>query len=254
MCDLSLLHRVPTATREPPGALVLVHLKQLLMDARVYASGDERLIFKRLRAKGSPSSGVVPRACLRDGEGRSCIASSVPERTLCQRSSARQLAHQELRCVGRECGDEARKGIVSARVVLGHDGLARSAKGEAEVVDHGGDQGAAHDAAGHEGGKRSPECRAKAQPAAGAARGGLPLRVVRQVAAERSADRGPQLSVESDQQILIQNVPVDAHVTHKLGDISALPGGDHLSGGRGQRCQSQSASHRKLAPTPNPVH
>ena len=42
--------------------------------------------------------------------------------------------------------------FVGARVVLGHDGLARGAKGEAEVVDHG-DQGAAHDAGGHEGGK-----------------------------------------------------------------------------------------------------
>ena len=30
--------------------------------------------------------------------------------------------------------------IVSTRVVLGHDGLARGAIGEAEVVDHGGEQ------------------------------------------------------------------------------------------------------------------
>ena len=32
----------------------------------------------------------------------------------------------------------------------------------------------------------------------------------------------------SDQQILIQHVPVDAHVIHKFGDISALPGEDCL--------------------------
>ena len=61
--------------------------------------------------------------------------------------------------------------------------------------------------------------------------GGLPPRVVRQVTAERSADRGPQLSVESDQQILVKEVPIDAHVIHELGHVCALPGGDHLRGG-----------------------
>ena len=40
-----------------------------------------------------------------------------------------ELSHQELRCVRREGGDEARKGFVGARVVLGHDGLARGADG-----------------------------------------------------------------------------------------------------------------------------
>ena len=31
--------------------------------------------------------------------------------------------------------------------------------------------------------------------------------------------------------VLVQHVSVDAHVIHKLGDISALPGEDHLCGG-----------------------
>ena len=63
-------------------------------------------------------------------------------------------------------GDKACKGFVGARVVLGQDGLARSAKGEAEVVDPCGDQGPAHDAADHEGGKRDAKRHAEAQPAA----------------------------------------------------------------------------------------
>ena len=45
-----------------------------------------------------------------------------------------------------------------------HDGLVRDAKGEAEVVDHGGHQGAAHDATGDEGRERNPKRRAEAQP------------------------------------------------------------------------------------------
>ena len=83
-----------------------------------------------------------------------------------------ELTQQELRCGGREGGDKARKRFIGARVVLGHDGLARSAKGEAEVVDHGGDQGAAHDAAGHEDGKHGPKRRALAHTTAGDACGG----------------------------------------------------------------------------------
>ena len=84
-----------------------------------------------------------------------------------------KLSHQELRCVRREGGDKLRKGFVGARVVLGRDGLARGAKGEAEVVDHCGDQGAAHDAAGHEGGKCDSKSRAEARAATEDPRGGL---------------------------------------------------------------------------------
>ena len=158
---------------------------------------------------------------------------SVPERTLCQRSSrsARiELSHQELRCVRREGGDKARKGFVSARVVLGHDRLARGAKGEAEVVDHGGDQEAAHDAAGHEGGKRDPKRWAEAQPAAGDAHGGLSTRVVWQVAAGRGAHGGSHLPVRGSQQIMIEQIPVDARVVHELGHVSTLPAEHHLRG------------------------
>ena len=115
-----------------------------------------------------------------------------------------ELSHQELRCVRRGSGDKARKGFVGARVVLGRDGLARSAKGEAEVVDPCGDQEAAHDAAGHEGGKRDPKRHAEAQPAAGDTRGGLPPKVIRQVAAERGAHGGSHLPVKGSQQIMIE--------------------------------------------------
>ena len=58
--------------------------------------------------------------------------------------------------------DEARESSVGARVVLCRDELIRGAEGVADVVDHGGYQGAAHNAAGDEGG---------AQPAAGDACG-----------------------------------------------------------------------------------
>ena len=60
------------------GALVLVFLEQ----------PDDGRRFKRLRARGcssspSPSSQVMTQTCPKDGEGRSCMASSVPGRTLC---------------------------------------------------------------------------------------------------------------------------------------------------------------------------
>ena len=45
----------------PPGALVLVHLKQPLMDARIHASGDESLD-GGCSSSPSPSPGVLPRA------------------------------------------------------------------------------------------------------------------------------------------------------------------------------------------------
>ena len=49
------------------------------------------------------------------------------------------------------------------------------------MVDHGGHQGATHDATGNEGRKRNPERCAEAQPAAGDTRGGLPPRVVQRL-------------------------------------------------------------------------
>ena len=86
--------------------------------------------------------------------------------------------------------------LVSTHVVLGHDELARGAKGGAEVVDHGGQPGG--DAAGDEGGKGDSEGRAEAQSATGDPRGGLPLRAVRQVTAERGAHGRSHLSIQRD--------------------------------------------------------
>ena len=89
----------------------------------------------------------------------------------------------------------------------------------------------------------------KAQPAASDTCGGLPPGVVPQVPVERGADRRPAAAIERDQQILMQHVPIVAHVIHELGDISALPGEDHLGGG-----VSQSAPRHRLALTHMLVH
>ena len=140
------------------------------------------------------------------------------------------LTKQGLCRLRRKGGDEARKGCTGARVVLGHDGLARGVKGKAKVIDHGGDQRAAHDAAGNEGRKRGPERRSYAQPVADDARGGLPPGVIRQVATERGAHGGSQLPIKSSQQVVIKQVSVDVHVIHELGHVSTLPGEDHPSG------------------------
>ena len=43
MCDQPLRHQVQVAVRGSPGALILVHLQQPLMDTRVHAPGDESL-------------------------------------------------------------------------------------------------------------------------------------------------------------------------------------------------------------------
>ena len=148
--------------------------------------------------------------------------------------------------------EKARKGFVGARVILGHDGLAQGANSKAKVVDHGGDQGAAHVAAGHEGGKRDPMRRSEAQHAAGDARGGLPPRVIRQVAAERGARGGSHLPVNGSEQITIEQVTVDPHVIHDLGHVGALPGEDLLSGGvintYDRRVHLIAGSHRLSGP------
>ena len=69
-----------------------------------------------------------------------------------------------------------------------------------------------------------------APPAAGDSRGGLPPEVIRQVAAERGAHGGSHLPIEGGKQVLIVQIPFDAHVIHELGHVSALPGEEHLSG------------------------
>ena len=59
-------------------------------------------------------------------------------------------------------------------------------------------------------------------------RGGLPPGVIRKVTAERGAHRGAQLPIERSEQVVVQDITVDAHVVHELGYVSTLPGEHHL--------------------------
>ena len=52
--------------------------------------------------------------------------------------------------------------------------------------------------------------------------------MVRQVATQRVADGGAKLPVERGEQVVVQYVPINAHVIHELGDISALPRQDEF--------------------------
>ena len=63
-----------------------------------------------------------------------------------------ELSKKELCRLRWQGGNQAREGIVSASVVLSHDRLAHSAGSGASVVDHGGNQRTAHDAAGDKSG------------------------------------------------------------------------------------------------------
>ena len=54
--------------------------------------------------------------------------------------------------------------------------------------------------------------------------------MVRQVARQRVADGSTKLPIERGEQVVVQYVPIDAHVIHELGDISALPRQDEFSG------------------------
>ena len=54
--------------------------------------------------------------------------------------------------------------------------------------------------------------------------------MVRQIARQRVADGGAKLPIERGEQVMIQYVPIDAHVIHELGDISTLPRQDEFSG------------------------
>ena len=159
------------------------------------------------------------------------MASSIAERTLRHRSSAFsqgyiELRDQDLGGVCREGGDKTRESFVGARVVFGHDRLARGAKGGAAMIGHGGDQGAARDTAGDEGEKGDFESRAEAEAATSDSSGGLPSGVVWQVAAERGAHRGAQLPIKGGKQVVVEVVAVAADVIHKLGHVSALPAED----------------------------
>ena len=52
-----------------------------------------------------------------------------------------------------------------------------------------------------------------------------------QIAAERGAHGDSHLPVKGSQQIMIEQISVDAHVIHELGHVGALPGENHLGGG-----------------------
>ena len=144
-------------------------------------------IFKLLRARGAhrrrhhdvSRSGLVLHGVLSARE-------DVSPQELAFSQGFVKLGNQDLDGVGRESGDEASESFVSARVVFGHDRLARGAKGGAEMIDHSGDQGTTHDATGYEGGKGDPKSRAEAQTAASDPLSGLPPGV------HRGAHRGAQ--------------------------------------------------------------
>ena len=170
MVDLSVTH-VPAVAREPPGAVLLMHLEQAWMHSRIHASGDEGL--DRFGARGCssspspPSGSSVPKGrvgLILRGLFNSRKDVAPGKFTLSQGFA--QLSQKKLSRVGRERRDEACEGSISAHNVFCHDELVRDAKGVAEVVNHDGHQGAAHDAAGDDCGERDAQRRAEAQSAA----------------------------------------------------------------------------------------
>ena len=211
-------------------------------------------ISRRFHARGwssspSPSSGVMPRACLR------MVRAGPAWHPRFRRGRCAREAH--VRPGLRRAGPAGAAPRLSGASRQGARGLHRcahhtDATSDAEVVNHNGHQRATHDAAGDENRERDSMRRAEAKPAAGDTRSGLPPRLIRQVAAERGAHRGPQLSIKGGQQVLVKKIPIDAHVILELGHVRALPGEDHRWG-HDRRHQSRSAPRRTLAPTPTPV-
>ena len=158
-----------------------MHLEQAQMHARVHASGNEGLDLQAFPGQGvlvvptasvwgdAPSvpkggSGLILHGLFDSREG---VAPG--KFTLSQ--SFVWLSQKKLSRIGRKRRDEACEGSISARIVFCPDGLVRDAKGVAEVADHGGHQGAAHDATGDECGERDAQRCAEAQSAAGDACG-----------------------------------------------------------------------------------
>ena len=155
-----------------------------------------------------------------DWVGRSCVTSSVPERTLRQRSSrsAKASSSWPPRLSGAS-GQSARGQHRCAH--HRHGGLAWDTKGEAGMVDHGGHQGATHDAAGNEGREHDPKRLPKA------------LTEARNCPSDATS------------KIFLEKVPVDAHVVHELGHVRALPGEDHLRKG-----MIDTANRQRRTPAP----
>ena len=54
--------------------------------------------------------------------------------------------------------------------------------------------------------------------------------MIQQITAEGGADGGAKLPIKESQQIMIQDVAVDAHMVHELGHVGTLHVGHHFSG------------------------
>ena len=51
----------------------------------------------------------------------------------------------------------------------------------------------------------------------------LPPGKIREIARQGGGYGGTKLPIERGKEIMIQNVPIDAHVIHELRDVSTLP-------------------------------
>ena len=195
------------------------------MDARVHARGDEGL---DLQAGQEVLVVTIvrgdARACRREGVGRSCMASSTPERTLRQESSrsARASSSCPRRSRAALGGSVATRRVRAASVRASYSammswfGTRKAWLKWSTMVDTRG----RHMIRQAPSAERDAQRRAKAQPTTGDARGGLPPGVVRQVPIERSADRGPQLSVKSDQLIMAEHdARTDAALTRLVATL-----------------------------------
>ena len=128
-----------------------------------------------------------------------------------------KMIKQFLRSRGEEGG-------VRARVVLGRDQLARSIKGHAKVLDHGGDQGARHDATGHEGRQGHVTGRAKAKSAAGNPCGSLPARVIQRSPQREAMTKARRYPSKKASKSRSKTSPLMRTWYIKLGHIGTLSG------------------------------
>ena len=126
--------------------------------------------------------------------------------------------------------------------------LTWDAEGGAEVINHGGDQGATRVATGDKGGKGDSKGRAEAKATTRDPRSRLLLGVIREVTTEGGARRGMQLPDKGGEQVMVKRSPFDARVVHVLGYVSTL-----LPWGRGRQHRSLSAFRHRAAPTPRPA-
>ena len=88
------------------------------------------------------------------------------------------------------------------------------------MVHHGRHKGTRQDAARNEGWQSHSDSGAQSQAPNGDPCGRLPPGVIREIASQRSSNGGTKLPVKRGKQIMIQDVPVDAHVIQKLGGLA----------------------------------